>query len=71
MSGPTKRNAGVAPGGFVTAQHLSRNNKSGRAEAQGIKLDRNPSQRPPRWPRQAGADAADLLERLLGGRGRR
>jgi hypothetical protein len=40
--------------------------KGGRPEAQGIRVERNPSQRPPRWKAPAGYDALAELEKLFG-----
>lgn len=43
------------------------NNSGGRPEAQGNRIQRNPSQAPPLWPDPPGADAADLLDELTRG----
>jgi hypothetical protein len=67
---PTKHKSPLGGGPLANQGTGKTKPKSGRRVAQGMKIDRNPSQSPPRWKAPRGADAAVLLTELLGKRRR-
>lgn len=70
MSGRQKRREPLAGGSSAQCRHNDTAKiPTGRPEFQENGGNaRNASQRPPTWPRPAGADALDLLARLWGRR---